>query len=182
MDQWVGHPISIEMYFYYKKECPAQDWFCQLYCLPSYSIWLLEQTSVCSFQICFERKALPENAHSFLIRPLIKANTGDPWSLQDVLFVSISIKQCQLNLGPIISHLINMENGWSTLPSLLYALSPIFNGIALLIVGRPVLTAHWENRGIQYLRDIFNAHGLLSYLISKMHLVCRVPLFLLFPS
>ena len=97
---------------------------------------------------------------------MLESNIVQPWSLQGVLFCNISKKQCQLLLGPITSHLMLVWRLVETrchLSCKWHTFSPIFNNKALLIGGRPVCAPQWEQRGVYYLKDIYNDFGLLSF-------------------
>lgn len=39
----------------------------------------------------------------------------------------------------------------------------MFNNNAILIGGRPITAPQWEQRGVRYLKDIYNDSGLLSF-------------------
>ncbi len=68
--------------------------------------------------------------------------------------------------GPIISHLVLTWRSSEThchLSCKRHTLSPVFNNKALLIGGRPISAPQWEQRGVHYLKDIYNNFGLLSF-------------------
>lgn len=101
----------------------------------------------------------------------LQSNIVQPCALQDVLFCNISKKQCQLHLGPIISHLVlvwrlvkkHCHLSWKKKLCKWHNFSPIFNNKALLIGRRPICAPQWEQRGVHYLKVIYNDFGLLSF-------------------
>lgn len=115
---------------------------------------------------------------SFTLRPLVvwfypqtavfwrtmEERMVHPWSLADVLFANISVRQSQLPFGLIVTHLIQV---WCSLERICNIScrwqSPIFNNKGLLIRGRPVTYSQWEKGGIQFLGDIFGLDGLRSF-------------------
>lgn len=106
------------------------------------------------------------DSHSSVSWLMLESNIVQPWTLQDVLFSNVSKKQCQLRLGPIISHLVLVWRLVEThchLSCKWHTFSPIFNNKALLIGGRPICAPQWEQRGVHYLKDIYNDFGLLSF-------------------
>lgn len=117
---------------------------------------------------------------SFVLRPLLSWFDSDsavswrmlennmvaPWTLKDVLFVNMSMKQCQLRFGPIIAHLMlvwRLAEKHCHISCRWHTVSPIFNNKALLIGGRPISAPQWEQGGVHYLKDIYNNSGLLSF-------------------
>ena len=80
-------------------------------------------------------------SHSSVSWCMLESNIVQPWTLQDILFSNVSKKQCQLRLGPIISHLVlvwRLAETHCHLSCKWHTFSPIFNNKALLIGGRPI--------------------------------------------
>ena len=89
-----------------------------------------------------------------------------PWRLQDVIFTNISIKQCQLRFGPLISHVIQIWRYSQKSCGILcpwHLESPIFNNNQILTGQRPVTFSQWEKKGIHTLGDVYNDTGLRSF-------------------
>ncbi len=86
-----------------------------------------------------------------------------PLRLEDVIFSGISIKQCRLRFGPLISRVILT---WRNVPKSCtvhcprHLNTPIFNNNQLLIGWRPIVFPQWKKKGIHVLGDIYTDMGL----------------------
>lgn len=89
-----------------------------------------------------------------------------PYSFSTFLHSKISLNQCRLRYGPIISYLLLI---WRKVGKLTGCAtrwgphSPIFNNDNLLIGGQPVYFPDWERNNICFLGDIYGETGLRSF-------------------
>ena len=91
---------------------------------------------------------------------------GAPYSFANNLHSNISVHQCRLRFGPMISYLLlvwrrveklaSCSSGWG--PH-----SPIFNNDRLLIGGQHICFPDWERKNICTLNDIFEEKELLFF-------------------
>lgn len=110
---------------------------------------------------------------SFSLRPLI--NWFNPkavvsWHVIEEptspTFTNISIKQCQLRFGPLISHVIQIWRNSQKSCDILcpwHLESPIFNNNQILIGQRPITFSQWEKKGIHTLGGVNSDTGLRSF-------------------
>lgn len=89
-----------------------------------------------------------------------------PHRLQDIVYTNISIKQCRLRFGPLITHVIqtwrDTQKSCAT-QSRWHSHTPLFNNNQLLIGRQPIRFPQWENKGIHTLGDIYDNSGLRSF-------------------
>lgn len=89
-----------------------------------------------------------------------------PYSFTNILHSNISLNQCRLKFGPIISYLIFI---WRKVEKLSGCSSgwgphcPIFNNDKLLIGGQPIQFPVWERNNITTLGDIYGERGLYTF-------------------
>lgn len=89
-----------------------------------------------------------------------------PWRLQDIVYANISIKQCQLQFGSLITQVMHSSRIMQKLCSInctWHLNSQIFNNKQLVIGNRPNKFTQWEEQGIHVLSDIYNNDGLRSF-------------------
>lgn len=89
-----------------------------------------------------------------------------PHRLQDFIYSNISLKQCKMRYGPIISNLLSVWRDVEKITKVStkwHKNSPIFHNYKLLTASKPFSFPTWQQKGINTLGDIIDDAGLRTF-------------------
>uniref|UniRef100_A0AAR2IHE3 Reverse transcriptase domain-containing protein n=1 Tax=Pygocentrus nattereri TaxID=42514 RepID=A0AAR2IHE3_PYGNA len=89
-----------------------------------------------------------------------------PHRLQDFIYSNISLKNCTLKYGPVISNLLSVWRDVekiTNVTSMWHKDSPIFHNYKLLTANKPFSFPAWQQNGINTLGDVIGEAGLRTF-------------------
>lgn len=128
---------------------------------------------------------------SFVLRPLsvwfnseysvswkvIEENLSQSYTLQDLVYSNIPLKEAKSHLGPIISYLLRTCHtvmNHAKVDLKWHKHSPVFNIFSLLIGKKPFSFPLWRKKGVNVFNDLFDEDGLVLLVIYKLNMTYLV--------